>query len=307
LANRLKPLSSCFALAKKTNRRIGINWSVDSHCGARFDQLYSNRVDDFSLDWLQNQKSISLYADKNIINNGWFKELNAIGEKFGIIPLAKAPQIISEQSDVVIIYHNDYLEGCTAGECKEFFDWLCPTRGISDKIAEAKKHLNLDKSFVGVHARGSDFGGSMNIYLELMRKEYAQNRQVKFFVCSDSREYEEGLAKEFPHTYSYKKRAYVSRLDEKDDWKSSNINRSSESVMEAVVDLYLLAATNFKIYNTYSSFAHVTNMMSSGIMERFPAAENQQGKSLVARLKRVARKAGKIFRKIKNNGSMFVL
>src|ERR1035441_930524 len=142
LGNRLKPLSSCFALSRKTNRKIGINWSVDAHCSARFDQLYATPMENFSLDWLQTRSSISLYADKAIMTNKWFKELIAIGEIFGIRPLAETSKIVSDKSEFIIVYGNDYLDSSTADECKEFFDWLTPTREINERIADAKKNLN---------------------------------------------------------------------------------------------------------------------------------------------------------------------
>ena len=270
LANRLKPLSSCYGLAKRVGRRLVVDWSVDNHCGASFADLYQNEIHHCVLDALLDEKSVSIYADARVIA-GWNEpDLVEKIRKIGVKPLEKVHVIDRDRAKAIVVYASDYLPNSSPVECREFFSLLTNTREIESRLEEARARLSLSKEFVGVHARGSDFGGSVDWYLGEMHKFHQKCPARRFFVCSDSADYEARLLESFPGTLVNAKSAYVSKIESSTDWSSDNINRSLESVKDAVVDMHLLASTDFQIYNPYSTFAHVVGMLSTGALERLP-------------------------------------
>ena len=276
LGNRLKSLSSCYAIAKKTGRMLGIVWETDLRCDAGFSYLFSNEIICSSLDWILSKNNISLYTNADWVKQ-YYPNLFPIVKKYGCINLDKTSKIINDNNDLIVVYSNDYLNGCTAKECKAFFDWLTPINVIEEKLQKLQKHLQLDKTFVGVHARGTDYecgGVTVKTYLERMDAEYKKNKNVKFFVCSDSLEYETIIKNSFPQVYINKKENYVFKANNDSDWRN-NVQRPLESVQDALVDMYLLSKTNFKIYHPNSTFAHIVNMMSLGVLQRNPVEKRQ--------------------------------
>lgn len=272
LANRLKPLASCFALARRSGRALAIDWTADSHCQASFSELYQNEIGNVGFDWVQQAESLKLYADRNSVEEWNFTELVRIIEQHDFSQLSRACEIASDPHEAVVVYGNDFLEGVIASDLREFFDWLTPIQSIRERIGAVCADLGIGRSLVGVHARGSDFGASVESYLTRMRELRKRTPNVRFFVASDTEEFERAILREFPDTITNAKSAYVERRNPGDVWSTANINRSAASVAEAIVDMHLLAETDFRIYNPYSSFAHVVNFMSHGVIERFPSS-----------------------------------
>jgi hypothetical protein len=297
LANRLKPLASCYALARRTGRDLKISWAVDSHCQVRFSDLYKNTLENITFQELKSLSLIKLYADRETIEQWKIQELIEIMRNHDYSPLSLAREIPFDHHDTIAVYANDYLTDINPVEIKEFFDWLLPVGSIRRRIEERKIGLGISRDFVGVHARGSDFCFPVEAYMELMWHELRINPAVRFFVCSDTEEYEQRILHEFPTAITNPKIAYAERKDSATNWSTANICRSPESVAEAIVDMHLLAATDFKIYNPYSSFAHVVRMMSNGVVERFPAPDGAKRCWLPGRMFRFVMRCLKIFHK----------
>lgn len=286
LANRLKPLAACFALAKRTGRELAINWSLDSHCQASFQDLYQNSIHSIGFEQVMESPSIKLYADRKAVETWSFTELSRIIAEYDFAPLSQTNEMLTDTQEMIVVYANDYLPEASATELKAFFDTLQPVNAIRVKIEQTCSALGINRSLTGVHARGSDFGAPVELYLQRMRDERQKKTNLRFFVSSDTREYEQRILREFPDTIVYEKAAYVERNDSGQDWSTANILRSAASVAEAIVDMHLLAATDFKIYSPYSSFAHVVNMMSNGNIQTFPAPSATNSIGLISRILR---------------------
>lgn len=284
LANRLKPLSSCYTLAKQANRNLAIIWKADSQCGATFSDLYQNPINNTTYKELFKADSIKLYTDQEKVIEYGFSECIRMIQEYESSPISRTAEAISDRHEVVVVYGNDYLSGTRGSELQAFFDWLKPTDEINHKIVKSIETFGINRNLVGVHARGSDFGYPVDFYLQRMWAERRKKPSTRFFVTSDTEEYEKRILREFPGTIINSKSAYAERRDSKVGWTTENIHRSGASVSEAIVDLHLLAATNFKIYNPYSSFAHVVNMMSHGIDERFTPPEKNLRQAVTKKL-----------------------
>lgn len=114
------------------------------------------------------------------------------------------------------------------------------------------------KDYIGVHLRATDFPqGSVN-FEGIYNKVKESNRM--HFVCSDSLEVENKF-NELDNVFTFPKTSYVEKIDDSFNWRvirgqikdemkkplSFNVERSSESVKQAIVDLLILSKSDIMI------------------------------------------------------------
>ena len=89
------------------------------------------------------------------------------------------------------------------------------------------------------------------------------NPGIKFFICSDSFEVETRFM-QYPNTFKYDKTSYVEKLVE-GNWNATitdstgtdfpfNVNRNSESVVQAMIDLVILSRSTLIATDFTSTF-----------------------------------------------------
>ena len=125
--------------------------------------------------------------------------------------------------------------------------FLDSIKHFSDMFA---KNHGIDKFTIGVHLRATDF----NTYTPKFDKEYKwieQQPEQKFFVLSDDLNIEKKFNK-LDNVVVRRKEHYVEKENNEGGW-CGNIERSEESVMDALIDLTILSKTNI-IVNSLSSF-----------------------------------------------------
>lgn len=114
------------------------------------------------------------------------------------------------------------------------------------------------KDYVGVHLRATDFppGG---INFDGIFNSIKESGKMHF-VCSDSPEVEDKF-NELDNVFTFPKTSYVEKLDDSFSWRvirgqikdemkkplSFNVERSSESVKQAIVDLLVLSKSDIMI------------------------------------------------------------
>jgi hypothetical protein len=226
LANRLKPLASCFAVAQQTGRQLAINWTSDPHCHATFSELYDNKIKEVELESMIEANRCKLYADAKTIDKVRFEKLQRMRNVCDFSPIHKTSEIVNDNHDYIVVYGNDFFYGLNSSRLIAFFNWLQPIADIRHRIIEANKILCLDKEVVGVHARGTDSGVPIEYYLEKMRQEKSRNHSARFFVSSDCADYQSRIISEFPETLTNKKTAYVEKTTPNSIWATSAIERS---------------------------------------------------------------------------------
>lgn len=269
LGNRLKPLSSCYVISKITGRPLGTIWNPTKRCGCKFDDLFENDIKNVSFEELINSNSVTIYSYNEWVEHDYKingnDQLKKLVEKFGVHPVSNSANIIKDDKKYIIVYSNSYLGGYPESECKEFFDKLVPISKLREEISNKIEKLKLDKSVIGVHARGTDFepgGVTVETYVTTTKNLYNEDRTRKIFVCSDSKAYEEKLLSCFPKNVILNhKNNYVYKVNDQTDW-TNNVQTPVESVQEALVDMYLLSKTDFKVFHKDSTFAHTVLMLS---------------------------------------------
>jgi len=258
LGNRFKPLGSCYNVCKLTNRTLGMTWDLTPACNAPFNALYKNNIEIIDLKTLD-PNDVSIYSEPEWIehdvrlngNVGLFNLYSKVGCK----NLCRCNEMLSDTKKYIIVYSNTVLSGFESIE--EFVKTLEPIDELKIKISSFISEHNIDKTVIGVHARGTDFSGtSASTYIPQMKS--FNNR---FYVCSDSKDIENSIKNEFGNRVIIREKHYVDKFNKNNSAWVNNILRNVESVQDAVVDLCILSKTDFRIYNKDSSFAEIARVL----------------------------------------------
>ncbi len=259
LGNRLLPLSSCAVIANETGRQLGVMWQPTMRCQTHFHDLFKNDIENFDNESIKQLDSVHIYTERPYIshdaNLNNLNGLLTLSGRFEVSPLTETPNIRSNRLNNIITYNNTYLNGYDQGACNNYLKELIPVDYVKEEVESFCRTHSIDKSFTGVHCRGTDFeSGSSQIqsYLTTM-----SGFNGKFFVCSDSLDYEQAIKNTFGNRVIFRhKRSYVYKENPSSSW-TNNVQTPKESVLESLIDLYILSKTNFQIYNKNSSFAHL--------------------------------------------------
>jgi hypothetical protein len=264
LGNRLKPLASCAVIAKETGRKLGVMWQPTMRCQTHFHDLFKNDIEEFDNESIKQLDSVHIYTERPYIshdaNLNNLNGLLTLSGRYDVSSLSETSNIRSNRLNNIITYSNDYLAGYDHVACNNYLKELIPVDYVKDEVESFCRTHSIDKSFIGVHARGTDFeagGNQLQTYLTHMA-----SFNGKFFVCSDSLEYEQAIRSTFGDRVIFRqKRSYVYKENPGSSW-TNNVQTPKESVLESLIDLYILSKTNLQIYNKNSTFAHLALALS---------------------------------------------
>tara|TARA_R110000824_G_scaffold388936_1_gene584721 strand:- start:3941 stop:4624 length:684 start_codon:yes stop_codon:yes gene_type:complete len=195
-------------------------------------------------------------------------DMNLYGRSFlqdrlndGRVTLNDEPSLTSEFKNIV--YSTNTFLGCIPTPLnKEALRSLVIKKEIKDKADGIAAALGLDGSVIGAHLRGTDFNRPFSFYEDQIRPFIASNKDVRIFISSDDAALEDHIAKTFaPNIIRRNFKRYVNKRNENSGWLN-NTFMNSESLRDALVDILLLSKTDFKIYNTESSFAIYVQIMN---------------------------------------------
>lgn len=265
LGNRLKPLASCMWYARQTNRELVICWPTFLRCLASYSDLYQTPIQQITLLELEKLQDVKMYipqdaADYEFNLNGT-NSLRKLYYTYGGTELTQIRNMRHQNQENIVVFANGFLPGVSYEDNKECLQSLEPIDTIRHMYHKFQCEFPIDKSFIGVHARGTDFedgGATVHRYIDQM---LALGEDKKFFVCSDSPEYEHVIQENVKNVLFRKKNNNVYKQNPSQIW-SNNVLTSPESVQEALVDLMLLADTDLQVYHPNSSFADLAKLMS---------------------------------------------
>jgi len=267
LGTRLRSLGHADALARQTGRKLLLFWlKNDPLCRINFSGLFSNPIPEIDEAAFLECSFLKIYAlvkdvaNQAIVSGGMV--LRESVKKWG----CQEPQLLSEDDteDSIVIYAPRYGQNMPIGDHGRLIPKLLPVVPSRHCIQDFKSQRDIGKNVMGVHARGTDFGISVDAYAHQMEKALGRNPRQKFLVCSDQQHYEEILLKRFPDNVIVRpKSAWLEKIDHKKPWAHGNISTSEAAVTEALTDLYLLSHTDFKIYHELSAYAQVGAILSN--------------------------------------------
>lgn len=266
IGTRLRSIGWADRLARQTDRQLTLLWlNNDPLCRSPFLSLFASPIPLISEEEMLDLPPCKIYApikavaDQALISGG--RALRKTVRAWG----ASGVDILStdDVEDNIIIYAPTCTLPALDNEDGPIFGHLSPIIPIQQRTQEFAQHFKINNKIMGVHARGTDFGIKADTYARQIQKAVSRNPSQKFLVCSDDRNYEQTLKERFPeHVIVRPKSAWVKKRDASLPWALGNVDTSEASVAEALIDLYLLAHTQFAIYHESSAFAQVGSLLS---------------------------------------------
>lgn len=240
LSNRMRSINSGLALSKKANKPLVIIWRNDDYFNCPFNKLLTLpgqvKVIDCQyglMSFIQRFRALlyRVYSDRVIIETS---ATDRAGEDYLSIALRHRSVYIGT--------------GYKFYEYPNFND-LKPIKDIQKDVEEVANKFG--DNTIGVHIRRGDHGpaslySKTDYFIAMMKDEINKNKNVRFFVASDSAEEKERLRQLFGErviTYSVKSF----------DRNSINGNQA------ALVELLSLSKTKKILGSYYSSFSSVAS------------------------------------------------
>tara|TARA_B100001996_G_scaffold372903_1_gene349789 strand:+ start:15 stop:920 length:906 start_codon:yes stop_codon:yes gene_type:complete len=142
------------------------------------------------------------------------------------------------------------------------------TEAITSKADVFLQHYN--EEFSGIHLRNTDFYGPDKPKYDELEQMVKDNPDTHYFICSDDQELEERFTSN-ANAFAFPKNKYVEKLTDDGHWRANiegpdgeeysfNIERSDESVIEAMVDLLILSRSTI-IPTSESTFLKTALLM----------------------------------------------
>ena len=279
-ANRVNSLISGMVLAELLGLDFLVLWPRNNRCGATFEEIFTSDIAHVPWrlqDLIPYEKKLRLWIHENDVG---FSE--PVASLRSISSTGELRALFDSDNRSILFCENSCLNWLPTDLLDKALNKLSFTASITDA---AKRVLpsSMKRPFAGIHLRGTDFG--MPPPVDEMLSLVTTKPNSSFFVCSDDPVLEKRFA-EYPNVFVHHKSAYVNKLSE-GAWKTdvldsdglpytSNIDRTAQSVIEACVDLLLLAASDVYPTSSSSFLALSARLKSSGFLDRHFGKGNHQ-------------------------------
>jgi glycosyltransferase involved in cell wall biosynthesis len=269
--NRFNGLISGLIIADETGMTPVVVWPRNNWCGAAFADIFEN---EFSI---VERELISFVPEKENFHFLMTEDHLKMGVTY------KSPLHFLAHSDLVSYVNSDNRD-------IYFHTPLIPTNLPLDKVIQKIRELRIQPhilkeaeyfiwendllDFDGVHIRKTDFG-SNGVDEDDIYKMITRSKEKKYFICSDDANVEKKF-KDIPNAYIYPKKAYVEKKQD-GDWNQitldhsgraypCNVDRSAQSVIDAVVDWLILSDSNI-IETSGSTFLRSASLRKMALGE----------------------------------------
>lgn len=296
VGNRINSLISGLALAKYFNLPYCIHWPENNWCAASFNDIFQTNhlISTVSLKNLKGklEDAVMLLHDEiaSAILNVTFSSaynytcIKDFEEKVVATnqTIFYYPAIIPEWIPQDLI--NRELQAL------QFTDFICEE--VKVFIAQS-----IGKPYYGLHLRRTDLNVGLTDHEVLSL--VTRHKDKEFFVCSDD-PIAESLASAHPNVHRRMKMSYVQKKNSQHEWLTpsedddgrisyGNIYRNKESVIEAIIDMLLLAhseiigysgSTFQKIARTIGETSPIVSISKPPVFNYFSASEIKRKISL---------------------------
>ena len=241
LCDRLNGLITATYLAEQLNRQIQLHWYPSPENNCTWTDLFINP---------QFQKPT--HQTQNKINIGlWFPDSPPNYRQWTLQNYQKIPPTTT------INYWSPFLTNLVPHTDRtRIAKTFTPQPTIQQKINTLKQQCNINKTVIGIQARETDKqqDSTYNPHRvhNIIANTLQNNPQQRILLCSDSPETEHYFTQQYPHNIITRPKTYPTC---KPPYKPGTANRSLESVIDALIDLHLLAATTYiPIPHPYSHY-----------------------------------------------------
>ncbi len=262
LCNRMRAIDSAISLSKKTNSDLHIIWDMNSELNCRFEDLWTIPPSIKTLTSINRKTKIG-----KLIQKFYRKKIGGFIQNLYFRYFLGHFDLVLTYSQMESYHQKNYTD-CNFEEMvankrvlittlNRFytsthpFDPFVPVDHLQ-KIINAQ--VGNFSNVIGVHIRRTDNQNakaysSTAKFIELMKAEVQNNRNVMFFVATDSPWEAENLKKIFPNRIiTYEKKS----LDRND----------SSAIQDALIDLYCLSRCRKLIGSYWSSFSGIAHQIN---------------------------------------------
>ncbi len=266
--NRYNALVSGLAIANRLKIDFKIYWPINNWCGAALEDLIESR-------WLVINKNINQLANEGVVRD--------------LVLHDDIPAKIFDKkytSSYAFTSIENFQDKYKESDLVLFYPALIPSWISSEEINLASNSIKLRKEFIqeaeffinekigtkdyyGLHLRRTDLNvGYSDDEVQKIVEAYSKNI---FFVCSDD-PMAEKKADLFDNVRVFRKSDWVGKLNVNGTWfdathdsdgrlYNGNINRSSQSVKDALVDMLILGHSKI-VGQSPSTFKSVATMVA---------------------------------------------
>ena len=264
LSNRLNSLIFSLILREKYGKEWEISWPINNWCNANFNKLFSINMNvnlSTLSEYKNNENDYTLLLHENQINFNeqlihYHRNCNSYDDYHSYLGINKP-----------LFYYNNLIPNFVSNEdMKIALSNLAISPFILFEALNFCKTNEINNSVLGLHIRKTDFG---NIVDDESLFNLVKNNEKRFFVCSDDYSVTEKFSN-LDNCRVYKKKHYPKQLKADKGWNDNiqddqnrsftfNIERSEESIIEALVDLLILSSTT-QIQTSHSTFLKMSQI-----------------------------------------------
>ena len=247
--NRFNALTVGLLIAEKGGFDPVILWPSTNWCRSTFNSIFKNEYEVIEQDLSYFKKP----EDYQFLMHGHFSipqhirvmHPSAFGSVSQILDYIRV-----ENKDIV--YNHDAIPPYAYGEgggLQKIVKDLEFSEEITNKADVFLQHY--DDNFSGLHLRNTDFYDPHKANFNELEKLVKDTPDTHYFICSDDQKLEQTFT-QHANAFAYPKYKYVEKLADEGEWRDEiededgkeyafNIERSDESVIEAMVDLLVLS------------------------------------------------------------------
>ena len=267
LCNRLLPLASCLAYARRKAIKCIVCWEKTTICHADFHDLFENRDIEIisknelidKVDTIFTLNPHDIYQDYSLYGNDSLKKIyeNSSIKRFSINFFS------DDKYENCCVYSNSFIESIDSIENSIFaLKSIKIKKSIQEKIDQFANEISINKDWIAIHARGTDFAHTkLSDYIHLISKIISNDPNAKIFFCSDEPLWEETIKQNFSKNVFYRaKTEHTTPVKQNKGW-IDNTFRSTGQVIEALIDVSLLSRCGKIFYNKDSSFGRLASFL----------------------------------------------
>lgn len=294
LCNRLNNLINGTYVSDILKRKMIVYWPMNQACWCKVDELFQNQ---FNIKYFDNWEPetmgdyIGLFGNKcRFYRKEWPPGFSdARFSRYDRYPgRRRLLGAINKCKNGVLLQGGTIFDFIPANQRLRILRELVPADDVRHAVDDFVLRNNLDKRIMGMHVRQTDAANiNKDYFVKKLEATFSKRPKKRFFVCSDSTDLEHELRERFgDNVIINPKKAYPVRLDSNSGWITEvpgsgkyNVWRSTDSVKEALTDLYLLAKTRF-VVRSHGSFSNIGYYLS--LVEEF---QGQDKVDFLTRLK----------------------
>jgi len=253
--NRYHSLVSGLFLAEACDREPIVIWPINNYNEASFKDIFETDLEectDFTgKEWLEKLNPLNIVAW-----NPWHANVDEQHNCMGIY--SPIDQFLRNKQDKDVFFYGGRLcPWVYINALPDIIDTIPFQKSLRDKAELFIKENFGQEKFNGLHVRKTDHPYPLEEDKAI--EQINSTPHIKCFVCSDDPATEQKFLDACPNVRVFAKQAYVEMLVPNGNWGYEitdstghrfpyNVKRGSDSVLEAMVDLQILAKSN--IINT---------------------------------------------------------